>query len=262
MSSNTISLYVARESGLHGLHPLTKLALAGLMLVGGLALPEAWMTYLFFTLIVLPLALWGRVAGRLLGSLLRIALPLTVSLLLVRGLFWPSGTPLVALGPFTLKEEGLRFTLIIVARILVVASSFLLLSLTTRPDALMITLAQRGLSGTIAYIMLTSLQIVPHFQAKARTILAAQQSRGLEIRGNMLVRIRALVPLVIPLTLGSIVDIEERAMALEARAFSLPGPKTSVLILPDPPIEKVVRWLLAIGMLGLIAVRIGWGMSR
>jgi energy-coupling factor transport system permease protein len=207
---------------------------------------------------VLPIALWGRVAGRLLKSLLRIVLPLTVSLLLVRGLFWPSGTPLVALGPFSLKEEGLRFTAVIVARILVVASSFLLLSLTTRPDALMITLAQRGLSGTISYIMLTTLQIVPHFQTKAETILAAQQSRGLEVRGSLLRRIRALVPLVIPLILGSIVDIEERAMALEARAFSLPGPRTSVLILPDPPAERAVRWLMAGGMLALILARIVW----
>jgi energy-coupling factor transport system permease protein len=260
MSSNTISLYVARESGLHRLHPLTKLALSGLILVGGLALPEAWMTYLFFGIVVLPLTLWGRIVGRLLRSLLRIVLPLTISLLIVRGLFWPSGTPLVALGPLSLKEEGLQFTAIIVARILVVASSFLLLSLSTRPDALMITLAQRGLSGTIAYIMLTSLQIIPHFQAKAQAILAAQQSRGLEISGNLLKRIRALVPLVIPLILGSIVDIEERAMALEARAFSLPGPKTSMLILPDPPAEKVARWLLAGGMLGLIAARIAWRM--
>jgi energy-coupling factor transport system permease protein len=258
MSSKAISLYVARESGLHRLHPLTKLALAGLMLVGGLTLPQAWVTYLFFALFVLPLALWGRVAGRLLKSLLRIVLPLTISLLLVRGLFWPSGTPLAALGPLSLKAEGLQFTAIIVARILAVASSFLLLSLTTRPDNLMITLAQRGLSGTISYIMLTTLQIVPHFQTKAQTILAAQQSRGLEIGGNILARIRALVPLVIPLILGSIVDIEERAMALEARAFSRPGPKTSLLILPDPPAEKAARWLLVGGMLGLIAARIGW----
>jgi energy-coupling factor transport system permease protein len=63
---------------------------------------------------------------------------------------------------------------------------------------------------------------------------------------------------VIPLILGSIVDIEERAMALEARAFSLPGPKTSVLILADPPAQKAARWLLAGGMLGLIAARIAW----
>jgi energy-coupling factor transport system permease protein len=258
MSSETISLYVARESGLHRLHPLTKLALIGLILAGGLALPQAWMTYVFFALVVLPVALWGQVAGNLLRAIVPIVLPFAISLLLVRGLLWPSGTPVVALGPLSLKEEGLQFVAVIVGRILVVASSFVLLSLTTRPDALMIALAQRGLPGTIAYIMLASLQIVPRFQAKARSILAAQQSRGLEIGGNILQRTRALVPLVIPLILGSIVDIEERAMALEARAFSLPGPKTSVLILVDPPAQKAVRWLMAGGMLGLIAARIAW----
>ena len=135
---------------------------------------------------------------------------------------------------------------------LAVVSSFLLLSLTTRPDGLMIALDQRGAPKTLTYIVLATIQIAPRFQAKARTILDAQRARGLETEGSVGRRIAALLPLVVPLVLGSIIDIEERAMALDARAFSRPGAKTSLLILPDSGAQRVGRWLLVLAMIAAV----------
>jgi energy-coupling factor transport system permease protein len=120
----------------------------------------------------------------------------------------------------------------------------------------MIALAQRGMPRSIAYIVLTTLQIVPRFQAKADAILDAQRSRGLETEGNILLRLRALLPLIVPLVLGSILDIEERAIALEARGFGHPGPKTSLLVLADSASQVAVRWGLLAGMVILIAARL------
>jgi len=54
--TQVLSLYIARESRVHQLHPLTKLALAGFMLVGGLSLPGPWALYAFWLLVTLPLA--------------------------------------------------------------------------------------------------------------------------------------------------------------------------------------------------------------
>jgi energy-coupling factor transporter transmembrane protein EcfT len=51
--TQALSLYVARESWVHQLHPLTKLALAGFMLVGGLALPGPWALYVIWLLVTL-----------------------------------------------------------------------------------------------------------------------------------------------------------------------------------------------------------------
>jgi energy-coupling factor transport system permease protein len=136
----------------------------------------------------------------------------------------------------------------------VVVGSFLLLSLTARPDALMISLNQRGLPKALTYIVLATMQIAPRFQAKANTILDAQRARGVETGGSFARRARALLPLVIPLVLGSIIDIEERAIALEARAFSRPGPKTSYLILRDSALQRIARWLLLVAMVAAVAV--------
>jgi energy-coupling factor transport system permease protein len=250
------SLYAARQSGLHRFHPLTKLALAAFGLAAGVVLPGLWANYLAFSVLLLPLAAWGQILRPYLRAVLRVALPFGISLFLIQGFLWPGGTPLFRLGPVSLKVEGLAFAVQSTGRILMVVGSFLLLALSTRPDALMIALAQRGVPNTLTYIVVATVQIAPRFQAKAAAILDAQRARGLETEGGFRRRARALLPLVMPLVLGSIVDIEERAIALEARAFSRHGPKTSLLVLADSRAQAVLRWLLLGGALLLIAARL------
>ena len=254
--STSFSLYIPRESGMHRLHPLTKLALVAFCLVLGLFLPGVWLTYLAFMLLIVPLAAWAGVLPSFLRAVFKTALPVVISVFLVQGLFWPGGTPILHLGPLSLKQEGLQFAIRSAGRFITVVSSFLLLTFTTRPDGLMLALSQRGFPNSIAYIMLATMQIVPRFQTKANTILDAQRSRGLETEGNLLVRLRALLPLVQPLLLGSIIDIEERAIALEVRAFGRQGPKTSLLVLHDTPAQRVLRWLLLLAMLAVIGWRL------
>jgi energy-coupling factor transport system permease protein len=253
MTTNAFSLYTARQSSLHRLHPLTTLALAGFCLVAGLALPGPWGPYVVFVAVVVPLAVWGKVLPELLRTTFKIALPFAISVFLIQGLFWTGGTPVLTLGPLSFKAEGLLFAIQSTGRIIAVVGSFLLLSLTARPDALMISLNQAGLPKALTYIVLATMQIAPRFQAKANTIMDAQRSRGLETEGSFGRRVRALLPLVIPLVLGSIIDIEERAISLEARAFSRPGAKTSYLILRDSTTQRVVRWLLLLAMAAVVA---------
>ncbi len=254
---NALSLYAPRNSAVHSLHPLTKLVLAGVALVLGLSLTGVYWTYVVLALYVLPVSLLAQVAGRLFGSAWRIALPFAVSVFLIQGLFWQSGPVLVALGPVSFKSEGLLFALASTGRILTVICAFLLLALTTRPDELMIALDQRGLPPTITYIVLATIQIVPRFQARAQTILEAQRARGLETTGSILQRARGLLPLIVPLVLSSIVDVEQRAIALEARAFNRRGPKTSYRVLRDRAFERAVRPALLAAMVFAVLLRLG-----
>lgn len=257
--SEAFSLFAARESGLHRLHPLTKLSLAGFLLIGGLALPGTWSAYALVALVVFPLAAWGQVLRKLVGAAWRAALPFAISVFLVQGFFWPHGTPVIGLGPLSLKREGVIFATVSAGRILAVVSGFLLFALTVRPDTLMIALTQRGLPGSIAYIIVATIQIVPRFQAKAAAILDAQRSRGLETGGNVIQRARAVLPLVVPLVLSSLVDVEERALAIEARAFNHAGPKTSLIEIGEAGWEGMARWALMFGTIALLGLRVWSG---
>jgi energy-coupling factor transport system permease protein len=254
--AEAFGLYIERGSWIHRLHPLTKLSTAGFFLIAGLTLQGIWSAYLLGLFGLIPLALAGQVALILTRRTLRIVLPFAVSLFLIQGFLWPGGTPLVGFGPLSLKEEGLRFTILSTGRVLIVVSSFLWLALTTRSDLLMSALNQRGLPPSLSYLIVSSIQIIPRFQARAETILDAQRSRGLETGGNLLSRARAIFPLVVPLILSSLIDVEERAMAIEARGFNNPGPKTSLIEIKQSAWEIPLRWLLLFVMAGLIVFRL------
>lgn len=252
----TLSLFQPRDSGLHQLHPITKLVMALGGVFTSLILPGSWGNYLVFCLIFLPMAVWGRIGRAFLWATFRVVWPFALSIFLIQGLFWTGGTPVVSLGPLSFKAEGLQFAFVSIGRITLLVGSFTLMTMSTRPDALMIALTQRGVPHTLSYVVLSAIQIIPVFRTKANKIVEAQQSRGLETSGNILQRVRSLLPLVEPLILGSILDIEERSIALEARGFGRKDKPTSVLVLQDPVWERILRWIIVALILALSAARI------
>jgi energy-coupling factor transport system permease protein len=58
------------------------------------------------------------------------------------------------------------------------------------------------------------------------------------------------------MVLGALTDVEERTMALEARAFSAPGRRTSLRPVPDSGKERAVRWIVGLGAIGLVVLGI------
>ncbi|MGB8648792.1 MAG: energy-coupling factor transporter transmembrane component T [Anaerolineae bacterium] len=255
------SFFLPRTSGLHALHPLTKLTLvAALVLVGSVA-RAPFVPVALFLFVILPLAFWGQIAGAVTRVSLAILLPFLVSLILVQGLFYPGATQvLFTLGPVSFKQEGLQVALATAARILLLASSGLLLFFSTHPADLMLALTQRGLPGALAYIVVTAIQLIPQMLARSAAIADAQRARGLETEGNLLRRISAVIPLLSPLIFSALADVDERAMALEARAFSSKRTKTSYKELRDSQMQSVARWALLLGALALAGAEIaGWG---
>jgi len=252
----SLSLYAGRESWLHRLHPLTKLTATGTLVAAALLLPGAWPNYAVAGLLLLPLALSGRVAREWLRGVWPVVLPFAVSVFLIQGLLWPGGTPLLHLGPVSVKREGLLFAVACVGRIWLLVGAFILFALTTRADRLMIGLTQRGVSPSLAYLVVATVQIIPRFRARAAAILDAQRARGLETEGGLRQRLRALLPLIGPLVLSSLVDVEERALAIEARAFTVRGPKTSLAEVVEAAWEPAARWAMMALAAGLVAARI------
>lgn len=255
---DTFSMYVARDSGLHILHPLTKGLLTLSLLVAGLTLPGNWTGYILVFFVVIPLALWGKIFPNFIRTVWTVSLPFIISVVIIQSLFWGEGTPLFEFWILSPKREGALFALISVGRIVLVMAGFILFAMTTRPDTLMISLKQVGMPSGLAYIIVTTLQIIPRFRSKASTILDAQRSRGLETEGNILTRSRAVVPLVLPLVLGSLLEVEERAIAIEARGFNSKREETSLIEIQDTKTQIIIRRAFLIMMILCIIARIAW----
>lgn len=208
-----------------------------------------WASYLVLLLGVLPLAAMGQILGPLSRTLWKLVLPFAIPILLIQGFFWGEGEVLFSLGPLSFYRQGLIFAAASIGRIALLGGCFLLLSMTTRIDMLMRALVERGLPSQLLYLVVTTLQLVPRFQAQARRIQDAQRARGLETEGSIWRRGRALLPLTGPLLLASLMDVEERALALEARGFSRRGARTSLVVLEDSRQQAWLRlalWVLSV----------------
>lgn len=226
----------------HALHPLTKLAVALALIVTAFSVRSFFVPIALFVFIILPLAFWARIWRELIRTTFFVLLPIAVSLFLVQGFFFPGAQDVILqIGPFALKREGLEFAFVIVTRLMVVAGAGLLVVYSTHPSDLAKALVQLGAPYAVAYIIVTAIQLLPEMQARADGILNAQQARGLETTGGLRTRIAAFVPLVSPLVYGALENVQERALALDARGFRAPRPKTNWRILTDSPTQKVVR---------------------
>jgi energy-coupling factor transport system permease protein len=207
--------------------------------------------------VVIPLSFLGKVLREYLNAILRIILPATTFLFVMQALFQPlEGEELFHLWFLHPTLESVLFGFRNAARIFAIASSFTIFLLTTHPRELMSDLTRRGLPPQIAYVIISTLQILPQMQAKAQTIIAAQRSRGLDTQSSFFRRVGAISPLVGPLVFGSLVEVEERAIAIEARGFTSTRMKTSLYEIPDSRSDKAIRWILIILVIGSFAVKL------
>ena len=247
-------------SPFHRLNPLTKLvvAMASTVLaivMGGVIGPAV----LVLVAVIVP----GLVAGilpRLLRTALLLSLPIAISVLVVNLFFYPAGRDvLFQVGPIRATAEGLGFAIETLARIGAISGAVTLFYLTTPPPELVLDLERRGVAPRLAFVTIASVQTVPAMVERASSITAAQRARGLDTEGSLLKRLRGVLPLAGPVLLGSIAEIEERTMALEARGFTRPGRRTLLWHPDDSRRQALARWLMVAAVPALLASRaLGW----
>ena len=226
---------------------------AAALILGGVFWPLA---------IVVLLVLVPAAAARVLPALLRysilFSLPIALSALLVNLFFYPGAqTVIFRLGPITATQEGLSFAIEILCRIAAISGAVTLFYLTTKPSELVLDLERRGVPARLAFVANASVQTVPAMAERAQVIIAAQRARGLDTEGSTWRRIRGIVPIVGPVMLGSIAEVEERSMTLESRAFTRPGRRSLLWSPADAGWQRLLRWLLLVGLVGVTVAHFG-----
>jgi energy-coupling factor transport system permease protein len=255
--NDRLSFYRKKNSPIHALNPFTKLMLALALIIYGLSGEGLWTATIMVGLVLLPLALVAKLLREYIGVAVRLILPTAGFMFVMQSIFIPGGTTeIFRLGFISVELETMQRSYLIASRIFLFISAFVLLLLTTHPSELMSDLTRRGLPPQFAYVIISTLQIIPQMQAKAQTIIAAQRSRGLDTESSFFKRVGLLVPLAGPLVFGSLVEVEERAIAIEARGFTSTRPKTFLRDIPDTPTDKVIRWALVIFILLSLAAQI------
>ena len=142
--------------------------------------------------------------------------------------FTQEGELLLDIGFIKIYEEGLRQGIFISIRFLVLVFITSILTLTTSPisitDGIEVLLGPfkrvKLPAHELALMMSISLRFIPTLMDETGKILKAQMARGSDIgSGPMKERIKAVVPLLIPLFVSAFKRAEDLATAMEVRGY-------------------------------------------
>lgn len=235
-------------------HPFTPFALAAAVVVLAFVLPGPWGPPLLYAS-VLVLVIVAGVPSAIRPALV-VCLPLWTFLFLLHGVLGDG--PRAAIGPARLSAAGLDLAAAQAGRLGAIATASFGLLQSFRPSRFVDAVAERGWSFHAAYLLVATMQAVPRLRARVAEILDAQRARGLRWRGSPMRRMRALVPLIMPLVLGAIAEVDDRAVALETRGVELRGARTPLA----PPTRRTGDTLARAAALFAVAAAVAWRVFR
>ena len=171
----------------------------------------------------------AKIPGKMILKSLKPILPIVI-FTAVLNLFFVSGEgePLVHIWFLTIYAEGVRYAVLMAVRVMALIAGTSLLTYTTSPivltDAIEQLLKPLGKLHfpvhELAMMMSIALRFIPTLIEETDKIMNAQKARGAQLdTGKMTDRVKALVPVLIPLFISAFRRADELAMAMECRCY-------------------------------------------
>lgn len=218
--------YVPSDSSVHRLDPRCKIV-SVLVLLTGIFLAKHPGVFAVWGVLLAVLTKGARLPFRL---VLRSAKPVLILVLFTASIhvFFTSGTPLVSLGFLTITKEGFVLAAYMGLRLLFLVLFASFLTLTTSPmeladglERLFSPLTPLGFPAhELAMMMTIALRFIPTLLDETDRIMKAQLARGASFdRGGLWKRLKAFLPVLIPLFVIVFQRAEDLAIAMEARCY-------------------------------------------
>lgn len=158
----------------------------------------------------------------------------------ILNIFYGSGTVLFEWGFIKITEGGINNAIFVTVRIATLVMISSVLTFTTSPTDL--TDALERLMKPLSYLhvkvheiamMITiAMRFIPTLLEETDKIMNAQKARGADMEsGNIIRRIKALIPVLIPLFISSFRRANDLAMAMECRCYNGGNGRTRMKIL-------------------------------
>ena len=184
----------------------------------------------------------------------------------VLNLFFYSGETVLWSWKFiTITKEAIFFTLFLAVRLFLLVLSSAVLTLTTTPVALTDGIESllkplkyiRFPVHELALIMSIALRFIPILTDETGRIMNAQKARGADFEtGGLIKRIKAIVPILIPLLISAFRRADELGDAMDARCYSGSKTRTKYKKLRFGWRDIVSAVLLLVLLAGVILLRI------
>lgn len=219
--------YVPANSIVHRMDPRSKLTLIFLF-VCVVFLANNGLTYALLALYTFFMLGLSKIPFRFLYGGLKPIFWIILFTLFLQLFFTTEGRQIFQFGPLKIYDEGVRQGIFISCRFFFLILMTSLLTLTTTPieitDGIEYLLAPlkkvRFPVHELALMMSIALRFIPTLMQETDKIMKAQMARGVEFSsGPLKERVKAVIPLLIPLFVSSFKRAEELAIAMEARGY-------------------------------------------
>ena len=260
---NDVSLgqYFPGQSVIHRMDPRIKLIMVMayiVMLFMAFNFLSLLFTVVFFAFIIII----SRVPFKTVLKSLKPIIPIIIFTSIIQ-IFYMGGQVVIKFWIIEITKEGIFYAVFIVIRICLLISGSSLLTYTTTPTALTDAL-ERLLSPLkllkvkvheLAMMMTLALRMVPTLIEETDKIMSAQKARGADIdTGGFLKRIRALIPILIPLFVSSFRRAYELAIAMECRCYKGGEGRTCMKMLKMSRLDLYAVLVFVLSLGGVIAL--------
>ena len=261
MNHLTFGQYVPAQSIIHAIDPRCKI-IGTIFLLTGIFLVKHPLAFGVWGLLLLLINYLSRLP---LSLVLRSARPVVILVVFtaVIHLFFTKGTPIFQWGIITVTKEGFRMGVYMGLRLLFLVLFASFLTLTTSPmeladglEKLFSPLAPMGFPAhELAMMMTIALRFIPTLLDETDRIMKAQLARGANLdKGNLWQRLRAMLPVLVPLFVIVFQRAEDLATAMEARCYRGGNGRTRLNPLLWKRRDTVALFLLVLSLSLLIYV--------
>lgn len=259
----TLGQYFPGNSPVHLLDPRTKLVMLVVYIVA-LFMAVNWISYsvmfLFLTMVI-------AVSRIPLKSIVRGMKPLVFILVFtgILNIFFTTGEKeLVSFWGIHIYLEGVIRAFFMVIRILMLITGTFLLTYTTSPIAL--TDGLESLLGPLkklrmpvhelSMMMCIAMRFIPTLIEETDKIMSAQKARGADFEsGKLMERVKALVPILVPLFISAFRRADELATAMECRCYHGGDGRTKMKLLRYKRRDYLTFLMGAVLVAGVITLR-------
>lgn len=263
MRDITLGQYYPSNGILHRLDPRIKV----LLLIGVIVL--IFCTFNSFALGVAALlvatsVILSKVPIKLyLKSMKAIIIVILITSLL--NLFYGTGDPLWSFWIFKITKDGIENSIYVTVRIISLVMISSSLTFTTSPTDLTDALERlmkplsffKVKTHEIAMMMTIALRFVPTLLEETDKIMSAQKARGADMEsGNLIKRIKALIPILIPLFVSAFRRAYELAMAMECRCYQGGEGRTRMKQLHLSARDFVALFVFVVAVAGVVLCNI------
>lgn len=229
-----------------------------------------WLPNLVLTLLAASLLLWAGVGVR---GLVKLVAPLTFIVVIVFAFAAFGFAPSASAGPdlrhvlfsfpdgvLPLTAGGLFYGASLGLRILTMVMLTTLLLVVTPIDHFVAAMREARVPHVIVFIVMTALRFIPTMQHRAEQVLDAQRARGARIdRGGLVSRVRAYIPIMVPLLTSGIRMSDDLAAAMINRGYGTTKRPTALLTLHATARDYVAVVIAATALTTLVWLRVqGW----